>query len=158
MRRMLLVAPLLTLLLAAQAPAMAAEPRTYVATIQTVKGRFRAEIRDPEMVEKARRELAGGEEAGIPTGPLAWGDGGVNWGHRWHVTQLSFADFTIELCDATARMVDRDPAYWVETVRYFCPWSGQVVRLEPLRPWEGDPGAQSGQHHRERAPRRGYTP
>jgi hypothetical protein len=69
----------------------------------------------------------------VPIGPLAWGDGGVNRGHRWHMVELQFADFTVELCDGTARAVDRDPLYWVETVGYFCPWSGEVVKLTPLR-------------------------
>ncbi len=69
----------------------------------------------------------------MPIGPLAPGDGGVNVGYRWHVTELSFADFTMELCDGTVRMVDQNPRYWIRTVGSFCPWSGRVVALEPLR-------------------------
>ena len=133
MIRRLLVPVLLVLPLMAPTPAGAAEPQAHVATIETVKGRFRAVIIDPAMVELARAELAGEGDAGVPFGPLAWGSGGVNRGHRWHVTELRFADFTIELCDGTARMVDRDTRYWVETVSNFCPWSGEVVKLEPLR-------------------------
>lgn len=116
--------------------ASAAGSPAYVAEILTARGRFRAVIRDPAMVEKAKREVAGGEEAGIPYGPLAWGDGGVNRGHAWHVTELRFADVTIELCDGTVRDVDQNPAYWVETVRSFCPWSGEVLFLRPARPGE----------------------
>ena len=133
MRRMVLGALLVAVLVGAQAGVTAAEPEAYVATIATASGRYRAVIRDPEMIRKARQEVANGVDAGVPTGPLAWGNGGVNWGHRWHVTELSFADFTIELCDGTARGVDRDVTYWVETVGTFCPWSGKVVKLEPLR-------------------------
>jgi len=133
MFRRLLAPALLVLPLLVPTPAGAGEPQAYVATIQTVQGRFKAVITDPSMVELARQELAGGGDAGVPFGPLAWGNGGVNSGHRWHVTELRFADFTIELCDGTARMVDRDTRYWVETVGSFCPWSGEVVKLRPLR-------------------------
>jgi hypothetical protein len=105
----------------------------YVATIATARGRFRAVITDPAAVEKARAELVGEADAGVPIGRLAWSDGGVNKGHVWHVVDLGFADFTVELCDGTVWAVDRDPAYWVETVGYFCPWSGEVVKLRPLR-------------------------
>ena len=132
MIRRWLVPVLLVLPLLAPTPAAGAEPQAYVATIETARGRFRAVITDPAMVELARQELTGGTDVGVPYGPLAWGDGGVNRGHRWHVTELRFADFTIELCDGTARMVDRDTRYWVETVGSFCPWSGTVVKLEPL--------------------------
>lgn len=136
MRRHLLAAAVLSAALIfgpTAVGAAAAEPQGYVATIQTAQGRFRAVIRDPAMVEKARQELAGQGDAGVPIGPLAWGNGGVNKGHVWHVTELEFADVTIELCDGTVRMVDRDPVYWVNTVGTFCPWSGDVVALRPLR-------------------------
>ena len=140
MIRRLLVPVLLVLPLLVPAPAGGVESQAQVATIETARGRFRAVITDPAMIELARQELAGGGDAGVPYGPLAWGDGGVNRGHRWHVTELRFADATIELCDGTARMVDRDTRYWVETVGSFCPWSGRVVKLESLRvPGRGRP-------------------
>ncbi len=131
MARRLLLPVLLVLPLLAPAPAGARET-AVVATIETARGRFRAVVTDPATIEAARRELATGEDAGIPYGPLAWGSGGVNRGHRWHLTELRFADVTIELCDGTAVMVDRDTRYWVETVGTFCPWSGRVVELRPL--------------------------
>lgn len=133
MRRTLIVPALVALVLVTAGPGQADEPRAYVATIRTAQGHYRAVISDPEMIEKAKVELAGGGDAGVPTGELAWGDGGVNRGHVWHVVELGFADFTVELCDGTVRAVDRDPVYWVETVRFFCPWSGEVVKLKPLR-------------------------
>lgn len=134
MFRRLLVAALVVVPLLIPPPVGAVEPEAQVATIRTSAGSFRAVITDPAMVELARQELAGGGDAGVPIGPLAWGSGGINRGHRWQVTELRFADFTIELCDGTARAVDRDTRYWVETVGSFCPWSGEVVQLTPLRP------------------------
>ncbi len=132
-RSPLVLAALVAFVLLGQTAATAVEPTAYVATIKTFRGQFRAIIRDPAMVERARQELAGEADAGVPYGPLAWGDGGVNRGHVWHVTELQFADVTIELCDGTVRMVDRDPVYWVETVGSFCPWTADVVQLRPLR-------------------------
>ncbi len=132
-RRALVLPTLLAFLLAAATGGHADEPGAYVATIKTARGKYRAVVTDGEMIEKAKLELAGGEDAGVPIGQLAWGDGEVNRGHVWHVVELAFADFTIELCDGTVRDVDRDPAYWVETVRSFCPWSGEVVKLKRLR-------------------------
>ena len=133
MRRIVLCIALVGLILLGGAPVVEARDSAYVATIQTAQGRYRAVIQDREMVKKAWVELTSGEDAGVPIGPLAWGDGRVNRGHRWHVTELSFADFTMELCDGTARMVDQDTRYWVETVGSFCPWSGRVVALTRLR-------------------------
>ncbi len=133
MVRRVLLSALFVLPLLAPAAARADNTAPVVATIETARGRFRAVISDPAMIELARRELATGEDAGVPYGPLAWGGGGANRGHRWHITKLRFADFTIELCDGTAVMVDRDPTYWVETVGSFCPWSGRVVKLTPRR-------------------------
>lgn len=133
MRRTLVLSVVLALGLQTAAPAHAEEAQAYVATIKTVKGQYRAMITDPEMIDKAKIELAGGGDAGVPIGQLAWGDGGVNRGHKWHVVELGFADFTVELCDGTAKAVDRDPVYWIESVGYFCPWSGEVVKLKPIR-------------------------
>ncbi len=133
MRRLLILPAILVLVLQAAGPGQAAETQSYVVTVKTVQGNYRAVITDPETIEKAKLELAGGGDAGVPIGELAWGDGGVNKGHKWHVVDLQFADFTIELCDGTAKMVDRDPAYWIDTVGYFCPWSGEVVKLKPVR-------------------------
>lgn len=131
--RGLLVGALLLAALLLPASATAVEAPSYVVTIRTAQGSFRAVVTDPASVERARRELAGQGEAGVPIGPLAWGNGGVNVGHRWHVTDLTFVDATIELCDGTVRMVDRDPRYWVETVGSFCPWTSDVVALRPVR-------------------------
>ena len=124
---------LAALVLVGAASGARAQTTAYVATIQTHRGQYRAVISDPVSVQKAWAEMVSGEDFGVPVGRLAWGDGGVNVGHRWHVTEVTFADFTIELCDGTARMVDQNPGYWIRKVGYFCPWSGQVVGLEPLR-------------------------
>ena len=133
MRRVTVLPAVIALVLLNAGPAHADDPEAYVATIRTAQGKNRADLTDPDSIAKAQAELEGGAEAGVPIGELAPGDGGVNKGHDWHVVDLEVADFTMELCDGTARMVDRDTTYWVDTVGFFCPWSGEVVKLKPLR-------------------------
>lgn len=35
----------------------------------------------------------------------------------------------IELCDGLPSDVESNLDYWVDTVRYFCPWSGKIVGM-----------------------------
>ncbi len=95
---------------------------------------FRAELEQPADIAAVQAALAGDGNAGIPNGALAYGDGGVNAPHEWHMEGTTLADVTIELCDGTATMVDEDIAYWVETVGQFCPWTATVVAVEPVMP------------------------
>lgn len=41
---------------------------------------------------------------------------------------------TIELCDGTPAMIDDDLETWLTSVGSFCPWSAQVIAVEPLEP------------------------
>ncbi len=101
---------------------------------------FRAVLAQPEDISRAEAALAGDGYAGIPNGALAYGDGGVNIGHNWHMVGTTLADFTIEVCDGTASMVDADVTYWVETVGRFCPWSATVIAIEPVNQPDPDDG------------------
>lgn len=93
---------------------------------------FRAVLELPGDIAAVEAALAGDGYAGIPNGALAYGDGGVNAPHNWHMVDTELADFTIEVCDGTATMVDEDVPYWVENVGRFCPWSATVVAIEPV--------------------------
>lgn len=93
---------------------------------------FRAVLALPADIAAVEAALAGDGYAGIPNGALAYGDGGVNAPHDWHMVDTELADITIEVCDGTASMVDEDVAYWVENVGRFCPWSATVVAIEPV--------------------------
>ncbi|HYH12064.1 MAG TPA: hypothetical protein VD789_06890 [Thermomicrobiales bacterium] len=110
-----------------------ADPASVVVTFATADGStFRAELSQPEDIAAVEAALAGDGNAGIPNGTLAYGDGGVNAPHEWHMVDTTLADMTIELCDGTATMVDNDLEYWVETVGQFCPWTATVVDVEPV--------------------------
>ncbi|RYE24820.1 MAG: T9SS type A sorting domain-containing protein [Sphingobacteriales bacterium] len=67
-------------------------------------------------------------------GVIAPGDGGFNhntdhW-FKWHIkeNEWSLAEFAIEVCDGCPYSdIDGDTAYWLNTVRQYCPWSSKPV-------------------------------
>lgn len=117
------------------------EAQAVVVTFETADGStFRTVFEQPADIAAVEAALAGDGYADIPIGTLAYGPGGVNAPHAWHMQDTTLAEITIELCDGTASMVDEDLVYWVDTVGQFCPWSATVVAVEPLGPT--DPGEQ----------------
>jgi len=81
--------------------------------------------------ETARQAFAAGTSPGIPNGVIRPGDGGVNAGHEWHVTEVEFADMAIEVCDGTVSYID-DLGYEGFVAQHgdrFCPWSAELVDL-----------------------------
>jgi hypothetical protein len=81
--------------------------------------------------EHARQAYASGEHAGIPNGKINPGDGGVNIGHEWHITEVEWADITIEVCDGNAGYID-DLGYEEFVNQHgdrFCPWSAELIEL-----------------------------
>lgn len=140
-----LVALLLAVLTTSASPLSAAQtddgnvPQPVIVTFKSADGStFRAVLELPADIAAVEAALAGDGYAGIPNGALAYGDGGVNAPHDWHMVDTELADITIEVCDGTASMVDQDVAYWVENVGRFCPWSATVVAIEPVN--GTDPG------------------
>jgi hypothetical protein len=81
--------------------------------------------------EHVRQAHASGESPGIPNGRINPGDGGVNTGHDWHVTDVEFADITIEVCDATAGYIDElgYQEFVNQHGQSFCPWNAELVGL-----------------------------
>ena len=92
---------------------------------------FRVLIRDPEVAAEADRLIASGERR-ILSGRVVRGDGGFNEPWSWHIDpdSVGFADITIELCDGCPHYIEEDLTYWTDTVRYYCPWSTEIVRRE----------------------------
>lgn len=113
-----------------------------IATFETADGStFRALLERPEDIARAEAALETDGQAGIPSGELAEGDGGINAPHDWRLVNVELADVTIELCDGTATMVDEDLDYWLNTVGQFCPWSATLIALEPAVDALPDTGA-----------------
>jgi len=63
----------------------------------------------------------------IPTGEIAFGDGGFNTGWGWHLKPetVRFADMAMELCDGLPSHVGNI------TSSRFCPWSARIVQRLP---------------------------
>ncbi len=90
---------------------------------------FRVAIDSPEVVAQARAELQLPEdERNLHViGGIAAGDGGVNGPWGWHFTGARFFEMSAEYCDGTPGLVQADLAYWLTTVKTYCPWSSYVV-------------------------------
>jgi len=53
----------------------------------------------------------------------------------WHVDpqNVSFADAAIELCDGLPSHIEANKAYWLGTVKSYCPWSAVVTAIDDRR-------------------------
>jgi hypothetical protein len=49
----------------------------------------------------------------------------------WHADPdtTDFADAAIEICDGCPADIEADTAYWLGSVRRFCPWGASVTRV-----------------------------
>jgi hypothetical protein len=102
---------------------------SILVTFETPSGSFIARIVDPVSIDRAREALDEGGSAGIPSGRIVEGDGGVNTGHNWHLEDVELVDVTIEACDGTADFVDENLDVFLDLGNY-CPWSAVVVAIE----------------------------
>jgi hypothetical protein len=97
-----------------------------VATIGVADETFRVALTSPEQVAAARGAQGGGS-ASIPNGRIVPGTQ-VNTGWSWHLEDVEFAQFTIELCDGRPSDVERDGVAFGGG--RFCPWSATVLRVD----------------------------
>lgn len=84
-----------------------------------------------DAAEHVRQAHHSGESPGIPNGQINPGDGGVNTGHDWHITDVEFADMAIEVCDGNAGYID-ELGYEEFVSQHgdrFCPWAAELVDL-----------------------------
>ena len=88
-------------------------------------------IRKPETIETALAVSMRESRARIPIGPLVKGEAfGNPW--SWHLDpdKVRMAELTVEVCDGLPSHVEGDLAYWVGTVKFYCPWSAAIVSIE----------------------------
>ncbi|HEX6140017.1 MAG TPA: hypothetical protein VF013_06070 [Candidatus Limnocylindria bacterium] len=91
---------------------------------------YRILLTDPADIAIAEALLAGQEAPRIPNGLVVRdGDGGVNTGWSWHIdpADIDFADGTTEVCDGLPSDVERA----MISGDRFCPWSAEIVAIEP---------------------------
>lgn len=85
---------------------------------------FRIATTSPTLIEQVRSELAlpEAQRRRFAAGTLRAGNGGHNLAWSWHLSQPTLAEAAIELCDGRPSMVEANLAYWLDTVKSFCPW------------------------------------
>ena len=94
---------------------------TFVVADET----FRVELSGERQIAAARAAQAGGS-ARIPIGRIVSGTG-VNRGWNWHLEDVEFAEFTIELCDGRPSDVERQGTKFGGG--RFCPWNARVLTI-----------------------------
>jgi hypothetical protein len=101
-----------------------------VVTLRVGDEEYRVLLTDPQEIATAQQLAAGDQDPLIPVGTVVrTDDGGVNTGYGWHIDPASFewAELTMEVCDGRPSYVE-DGTLSGDT---FCPWSAQVVSVEP---------------------------
>lgn len=110
------------------------EPPTgaaVVVTLRTSDGAvWRQRLTDPADIAIANEIAAGQRDQMIPNGKIVRNDPDVNEGWSWHLDPDDFewAEFTMEVCDGIPEYVEDGTL----TSDRFCPWSAEVVSVEPL--------------------------
>jgi len=64
-----------------------------------------------------------------PIGVIDFGDGGFNQPWDWHYKPetVTMTDISTEVCDAEPHFVQENLDYWVNTVKYYCPWGAKII-------------------------------
>lgn len=103
-------------------------PEGAVFRVQALDETFHVLLENPARIAEAEAVLASGQPK-LVVGRVQRGDGGFNQPWSWHLAPASveLADLCAELFDGRPSDVEADLDYWVDTVRFFCPWSGQLV-------------------------------
>jgi hypothetical protein len=95
-------------------------------TLAVADETFRVWVTGDEQIAAARAAQHGGR-ARIPNGRIVSG-AQVNAGWSWHIEDVEFVEFAIELCDGRPSDVEREGTSFGGG--RFCPWTARVVRIE----------------------------
>ena len=109
-------------------------PATGVyATFRVVSDVFYASITNPTGIDQALALWAGKSQAKIPVGQLECSNGTYNCGWTWRMSPatITFAEITIEVCDATPSYVQGNCASFPNGS--YCPWSAELIELRDCR-------------------------
>ena len=103
------------------------------ATFRVVNDVFYASITNPAGIDQALALWRGQSQAKIPVGQLECGNGTYNCGWTWRMNpaSITFAEVTIEVCDATPSYVQNNcPSF---PNGQYCPWSAELIALGDCR-------------------------
>jgi hypothetical protein len=114
-----------------QGPTASPSPSgALVATFRVGAEEYRILLTDPADVAIAQRLLTGDDTAPrIPNGLIVRHETSVNERWSWSIDpdSLEFADMTTEVCDGLPSYVEDGSL----TGDYFCPWSAEIIALDP---------------------------
>lgn len=97
--------------------------------------RFTMLVVDQEAINDALANMNGMNNM-HPIGVIDFGDGGFNqpWGWHYKPETVTMTDFSTEVCDAEPHFVQENLEYWVNTVKYYCPWSAKIISASQSAP------------------------
>jgi hypothetical protein len=103
------------------------------ATFRVVSDVFHASITNPSGIDQALALWHGQSQAKIPVGQLECNNGTYNCGWTWRMSpaSITFAEVTIEVCDATPSYVQGNCASFPNAT--YCPWSAELIELRDCR-------------------------
>jgi len=101
--------------------------------VQVVDEKFTMYVTNPEAVQLALENMEG-KNSMHPQGDLDFGDGGFNKPWSWHMKPetVEMVEVSVELCDGTPSMLEANLTYWVNTVKFFCPWDSKVLSASKM--------------------------
>ena len=107
---------------------LASQPRGMYFVVDVVGERFTMLVVDQQAIQDALENMNGLNHM-HPIGMLDFGDGGFNapWGWHYKPETMMMTDFSTEACDAEPHLVQENLTYWVNTVKYYCPWSAKII-------------------------------
>ncbi|MEZ4630310.1 MAG: hypothetical protein R2880_06335 [Deinococcales bacterium] len=92
---------------------------------------FYALTEDEGVIARARAELSlnPAQRHLHPNGAIAAGNGDINTPWNWHFVDSAWdlVEVSIELCDGNISLVEANLDYWLNSVKFFCPWGGRIV-------------------------------
>lgn len=97
--------------------------------VQVVPGETFTILLDDSATVATARELLQTDGTIVVHGELARGDGGFNAPYRWHLKPgtVTFVDLAMEICDGRPSFVEEELEYFLDKVKYYCPWGATIV-------------------------------
>jgi len=96
--------------------------------VDVVGERFVMLVVDQQAIQDALDNMNGLNNM-HPIGVIDFGNGGFNVPWDWHYIPetVTMTDISTEVCDAEPHFVQENLDYWVNTVKYYCPWSAKII-------------------------------
>ena len=114
---------------------LANQSRSMYFVVDVLGERFTMLVTDQQAIQDALDNINGLNNM-HPIGVLDFGDGGFNqpWGWHYKPETVAMTAFSTEVCDAEPHFVQENLGYWVNTVKYYCPWAAKIISASQTVP------------------------